>query len=73
MKTQILYFYAGLTLAAFFTTVYLLYSNLKWDDFFDIAGMFLPMAMGLIFSASLLFAGIYLIIKGINQAKEKNM
>jgi len=71
MKSQSLYFYASLTLAAFFILVYLLYSNLKWLAFFDAAAIFLPTAVGLISAAILLFTGIYLVIKGLNQGKEK--
>ncbi|WP_293306832.1 hypothetical protein [Pedobacter sp. UBA5917] len=71
MKPQILYFYAGLALAAFFILVYLLHANSNWQAFFDAAAVFLPMALGLILAALLLFAGIYLMIKGFNQGKEK--
>lgn len=71
MKPQTLYFYASLALAAFFTLIYLLHANSNWQAFFNAATVFLPMALGLFFAALLLFAGIYLMIKGFNQGKEK--
>jgi predicted membrane protein len=42
-----------------------------WSEFFASAAIFLPIAVGIIISAILLFMGIYLMIKGINHGKEK--
>jgi|GEM_PF-2433124 len=66
-----LYFFSILMLLSFLILTYFFYPLVLWSEFFAAAAIFLPIAVGIIISAILLFMGIYLMIKGINHGKEK--
>jgi len=66
-----LYFFSFLMLLGFLILTYFFYPRVLWSEFFASAAIFLPIAVGIIISAILLFLGIYLMIKGINHGKEK--
>jgi hypothetical protein len=66
-----LYFFSILMLLGFLILTYFFYPRVLWNEFFASAAIFLPIAVGIIISAILLFLGIYLMIKGINHGKEK--
>ncbi|GGH19434.1 hypothetical protein [Pedobacter zeae] len=67
-----LYFFAAfLILLSFLLLVFFFYLHINWNEFFNAAIIFLPIAAGMFIAAVLLFTGIYLVIKGINRGKEK--
>ncbi|MFD2583828.1 hypothetical protein ACFSR6_15110 [Pedobacter vanadiisoli] len=65
------YFFATLILLGFLLLTFFVYLRVNWNEFFNAAVIFLPVATGILVAAILLFMGIYLIIKGINLGKEK--
>ncbi|MBO9675022.1 MAG: hypothetical protein J7577_16360 [Sphingobacteriaceae bacterium] len=65
------YFFATLLLLGFLLLTFFFYLRINWSEFFSAAVIFLPIAAGMLIAAILLFAGIYLVIKGINHGKEK--
>ncbi|MDQ0638071.1 putative membrane protein [Pedobacter sp. W3I1] len=75
MKTnstpKTLYFFSILMLLGFLILTYFFYPRVLWREFFASAAIFLPIAIGIIISAILLFLGIHLMIKGINHGKKK--
>ena len=68
---KILYFFSILMLLGFLILTYFFYPSVLWSEFFASAAIFLPIAVGIIISAILLFMGIYLMMKGINHGKKK--
>ncbi|KRT14815.1 hypothetical protein ASU31_18110 [Pedobacter ginsenosidimutans] len=66
-----LYFFSILMLLGFLILTYFFYPRVLWSEFLASAAIFLPIAVGIIILAILLFLGIYLMIKGINHGKKK--
>jgi uncharacterized membrane protein (DUF2068 family) len=64
-------FFSVLSLLGFLILTYSFYPHVNWNEFFAAAAIFLPIAVGALIAAILLFLGIYLVIKAINYGKEK--